>query len=671
MLPANLGCSSDHLPPKEGQQRPPAAQGQQRPQIAQGMQICRPPTVQGMQGPPTAQGHHVISGAGPGSTPQTPNLPHCRWPCNFTLLPLRINNKVGQVHSSSLDRLPLRAQQAQQAQASLPFGANFPAGTGDGMQGRPPPMSGSMPGSLHHGAQRKINLPHIGGTAPMNMNTTGHPNRMSGPSGGGPGNLCRSNDMMGGLNLNVLNLDMGTLQTPVRQGSISGMAGGGTPMNQAQTLAQQHQLHQLQQQLRQQQLRRQCEQQVQAVQQARQNLIQPGVLLMRASVPLAAPGLNVTRPVPRTPSTVSGTPAPAGTGPLLKAGGPSTSNEQRLSASTSTRPVIASGLPPLFTNVQLNPATAVPPIDLLKLIPAIPEEEIHEIQRLMKTDKGYEGVLRKMKERMTDKMRGLLGGTNGCWWEKDSTSVGVLRWKRPREGFDAKEIGVEEVDRPEQLVPIQLEFDVEHYKMRDTFVLNLNDLGELVVDDLKNEVPILQRSQDVGEGKWWESWSWKNDELSGVVVRGVSGSLRRSKKKRKLNLNNSSNGSTTHSEVVKVEEEEKSVVGSAAAAAAVGVTFDVPMDVEEFGRPMVIDEIKLDEELIHEEMRSLIKNDSDSPEEFSEVYAQDLGLGGEFNIWGQVQMYQKLVFLIDHPSHCTPIQDEVLWAYQWSPSRED
>lgn len=36
----------------------------------------------------------------------------------------------------------------------------------------------------------------------------------------------------------------------------------------------------------------------------------------------------------------------------------------------------------------------------------------------------------------------------------------------------------EDANRPEQLVPIRLEFDVEHHKMRDTFVWNLN--GERV-----------------------------------------------------------------------------------------------------------------------------------------------------------------------------------------------
>jgi SWI/SNF-related matrix-associated actin-dependent regulator of chromatin subfamily B protein 1 len=35
-------------------------------------------------------------------------------------------------------------------------------------------------------------------------------------------------------------------------------------------------------------------------------------------------------------------------------------------------------------------------------------------------------------------------------------------------------MNAEEADRPEQLVPIRLEFEVEHHKMRDTFVWNLN-----------------------------------------------------------------------------------------------------------------------------------------------------------------------------------------------------
>lgn len=729
-------------------------------------------------------------------------------------------------------------QQAQHNQATSPFGANFPGNTGGGMQGSPPPMSGSMPGSPYRGAKRKIDSPHMVGTAPMNMNMnamgppTMMPNRlsMSGPSGGGgsgdlnagvgmngiPGSQQQgrptsqsprpqgsSNEMMGGMNFNPNAANMGTPQTPVRQGSMGGMMGGGTPglgvpgggtpMNQVQVLAQQQQLHQ--QQLHQQQLHRQQQQQLQlqqqqqqaqAAQQVRQGSIPPGVSPMtpiRASVPPAVPGPNVTGPIARTPSTVSGTPVPGGpagtpTGPSSNSGsvppsavsggnalpvaggassstGPSSSsNEHHPSAPGSTGAVASGQLPPLPANVQLNPATTqvtpVPLIDSLKLIPSISEDEIHEIQGWMKVDKEYEGVLRKMKERMAGEMRGLLGGINGCWWEKGARSVDALRWKRGREGFDVRyplrrgkekegrerrkrqreglrlprKLETEEAERPEQLVPIRLEFDVEHHKMRDTFVWNLNDpvvtpetFAQSIVDDyglapsfhsvivksiqeqlsdfkahsfyydqdsdelvvdLKNEMPLQQGALDNAQEKWWESWRKRvNDSTgAGAVVKSASGSLRRSKKKRKLDFNNpSNNNSSSVGAVVKVKEEEKNAA----------VTFDVPMDGEEFGRPMAIDEIKLDEELMHEEMRILIKleiivgamkledqfewdleSDAVSPEEFSEVYAQDLGLGGEFktaiahSIREQVQMFQKSLFLVGHPSDGTPIQDEEL-----------
>src|ERR1700722_3216256 len=46
--------------------------------------------------------------------------------------------------------------------------------------------------------------------------------------------------------------------------------------------------------------------------------------------------------------------------------------------------------------------------------------------------------------------------------------VGVTSIRR------SKKVNPEDADKPEQLVPIRLEFDVEHHKMRDTFVWNLN-----------------------------------------------------------------------------------------------------------------------------------------------------------------------------------------------------
>jgi len=118
------------------------------------------------------------------------------------------------------------------------------------------------------------------------------------------------------------------------------------------------------------------------------------------------------------------------------------------------------------------------------------------------------------------------------------------------------------------------------------------DSGELVVD-LTSETPVIQGTLDGVQGKWWEAWR-KRMRMEGRASVGGSRS-RRIKKKRKLNEAGPLISAMTGSGV-KVEEDEKNVV-----------MHDVTMDVEEFGKPMAIDEIKLDEELMHEEMRILIK----------------------------------------------------------------
>jgi SWI/SNF-related matrix-associated actin-dependent regulator of chromatin subfamily B protein 1 len=46
----------------------------------------------------------------------------------------------------------------------------------------------------------------------------------------------------------------------------------------------------------------------------------------------------------------------------------------------------------------------------------------------------------------------------------------VIDRSRPRKIPD------EEANKPELLVPLRLELDIEHHKMRDTFVWNLNGL---------------------------------------------------------------------------------------------------------------------------------------------------------------------------------------------------
>lgn len=41
-------------------------------------------------------------------------------------------------------------------------------------------------------------------------------------------------------------------------------------------------------------------------------------------------------------------------------------------------------------------------------------------------------------------------------------------------GSRPRKIPLEDANRPELLVPVRLELDIEHHKLRDTFVWNLN-----------------------------------------------------------------------------------------------------------------------------------------------------------------------------------------------------
>ena len=153
------------------------------------------------------------------------------------------------------------------------------------------------------------------------------------------------------------------------------------------------------------------------------------------------------------------------------------------------------------TNVPLNQAG--------KLIPVLTDDEIRDIKAWMRMDKEHEELygetLRRARREIseaTSKLR---------WWERDDSVKAEERRKRlaaqegpksasdvfklprlpgnvgpqyqgrerrrgsKREGFRLPgRLKNGDVNRPEQLVPIRLEFDVEHHKFKDTFVWNLN-----------------------------------------------------------------------------------------------------------------------------------------------------------------------------------------------------
>ncbi|KAF9224771.1 SNF5-domain-containing protein [Gyrodon lividus] len=123
--------------------------------------------------------------------------------------------------------------------------------------------------------------------------------------------------------------------------------------------------------------------------------------------------------------------------------------------------------------------------------------EISVLKDLMAHDAAYETVYRAKQARMVQELRTTGPGSRLAWWDRDYTaSMGVnrrperfdVRYPRPqrnegprkkgarREGIRIpRKLPPELANRPEQLVPIRLEFDVEHHKMRETFVWNLND----------------------------------------------------------------------------------------------------------------------------------------------------------------------------------------------------
>lgn len=193
---------------------------------------------------------------------------------------------------------------------------------------------------------------------------------------------------------------------------------------------------------------------------------------------------------------------------------------------------------------------------------------------------------------------------------------------------------MEDASRPEQLVPIRLEFDVEHHKMRDTFVWNLNGMfiildvliyriltmvsdpiitpeifAQSIVDDYsltqnyhsvitkaiqeqlsdfkahsttfgedgvmnETEDVILKGELEVDDATWWEAW--RDRVRSDAYTKPADAGEARSRKRRKI---------------VKDEPDELKQVPAAHA----------------LDHAMSVDEFEEDENKMLEEMRILVK----------------------------------------------------------------
>lgn len=261
---------------------------------------------------------------------------------------------------------------------------------------------------------------------------------------------------------------------------------------------------------------------------------------------------------------------------------------------------------------------------------------------------------------------------------------------------------LEDVNRPEQLVPLRIEFDVEHHKMRDTFIWNLNGraLIPLFFKDSKTKNPfsdpivtpeafaqsivedytlapsyhnvIVKAIQDQlsdfkahsasydGESgellpssptlstdldhnntndiqdqnctpmrglldddsiAWWMRWR-KRNELAAAKHNSSSSSRRRAggvnnnkqqRKKRKIVVDPDDDGDThmfgdneQEDDTEEMEEKEKTRKEKEKVNALV-VSSDVIESTDEDFKPMALNEIKVDEEAMQEDIRILIK----------------------------------------------------------------
>ncbi|KAF7324326.1 hypothetical protein MVEN_02649300 [Mycena venus] len=343
-------------------------------------------------------------------------------------------------------------------------------------------------------------------------------------------------------------------------------------------------------------------------------------------------------------------------------------------------PAAVPSLPPLPASVNLNPAvtrvTVVPLATSLTTIPPIDPDEVKEIKEWMEVDRKYETVYRDMKVRMGTEHRELMGPRHIPWWEKGTLDMNASRFLQAREKFEVrypyrkrdpnsrrkppKREGLklprkpdpEDANRHEELVPIRLEFDVDHHKVRDTFSADVGPehFAQTVIEDY-NLAPsyhavIVKAIQDQlsdyrAHSPNYDGDSWNvvrtTDTLRQGTLEGESAEWWCNWRKRLR----------TEYGLARAERNKRRKLRK--------VTKDEP----ENEQPMSVEEFTVNSTTLREDMRILIRldiivgsiklddqfewdldNEDASPEEFAEIYTQELGLGGEFSD-GELERHEK------------------------------
>ncbi|KAF9516045.1 hypothetical protein BS47DRAFT_1341372 [Hydnum rufescens UP504] len=362
-------------------------------------------------------------------------------------------------------------------------------------------------------------------------------------------------------------------------------------------------------------------------------------------------------------------------------------------------------------------------------LPTLTDMDLARVKGFMKMDETYEITWRESRERMDTELEEV--GGKSKWWEKDISIPDVggedrrsrmdLLWpsesRRAREKRkDRKEIKLPRPSRaaarkPEELIPIRIEIEHEHQRLRETFVWNLNDplvtpelFAQTTCDDL--DLPSAFVTQFAAQVKQQLSeYSMhklefpspmdvdNDDTKNAVLIRGKlapEDEIWWSRWRKRLRVDEEGGfvGMDVDEKSTPVADEEKinNPALSPLVTPKVGKTKKTPIPAEDpdESKPS-IDVDSDDEDEINYELRILIKlditvgsinlsdqfewdvNDVDnSPETFAEVYACDLGLTGDFktaiahSIREQVHVHQKSLAIIGHPFDGTSVQDEDL-----------
>ncbi|KAF7321532.1 hypothetical protein MKEN_00674100 [Mycena kentingensis (nom. inval.)] len=334
---------------------------------------------------------------------------------------------------------------------------------------------------------------------------------------------------------------------------------------------------------------------------------------------------------------------------------------------------------------------AVPLATSLTSIPALSAEEIAQVKEWRQKDQVYTTIAQQQNHHMIAERQEVFGPRGLPWWERGSASSNQSRFITGREKFEIKypyvkgkregrrkpkregiklpnKLPDEQVNRPEELVPIRLEFDVDQQKVRDTFMWDMNacailpeDFAQSMVEDYnlpsQYHSVIVKSIQDQLSDYRAHSTNYDGDNF----VERERDSLQAGKLDEEGAAFWENWRNRLRREFV-LARAERTKGRKRRKILADDDTIEPPKDVEEFSLNMktmrqdtrivirldiTVGSVKLDDQFEWD-----LDNDEASPEAFAELHAQELGLGGEFktaiahSIREQIHAYQKTVFLL-------------------------